>query len=51
MEPSPQVLRARKLEPRGKRVNTREVFCGNVSNKHVGHSYMISGDISTEKPS
>jgi len=49
MEPSPQVLRARELEPCGKRVNTREVVCGHVSDQHVGHDHRISADISAAR--
>ena len=37
MKPAPQILRARELELRGKRVDSSEVLRGHVSDKNVGH--------------
>lgn len=45
MEATSQVLRARELEPRGKRVDAGEVLRGHVSDQQIRHKRRISSDI------
>jgi hypothetical protein len=45
MESASQVLRTRKLEPRGKRINASEVLRGHVSDQKIRHRGRISTDI------
>jgi hypothetical protein len=45
MEPTSEVLRTRKLEPRGKRVDAGEVLRGHVSDQEIRHRQKISSDI------